>query len=610
MEVKEHDNGTPVVDTTIGVLHSEADLAEKGDALMGTGEEEQKPDYSHFSKKQLAELSKELAKDANPLKAETTLKELKPLFDDIAEHEKAEAKKRFLESGGIAEDFEYRGDEFDTIFDANARLIRDRKNQYFRQQEEQRTDNLHKKQDILEKMRGLLDAPGSGNQYDAFQELQKLWKGVGQVAPAHAKTLWANYHALVDRFYDNQSIYFELKELDRKKNLEAKNELINRAEKLQTSENLRDAIKELNELHHEFKHIGPVPKDDKEAAWQRFKIASDAIYAKRDEFVKNLQEELHLNLEKKNKIAEELAVFAHFKTDRIKEWNQKTLEILALQKNWEQIGGVPRAKAKDINKKFWNCFKSFFHAKNTFFKKLDEERESNLKLKQELLEKAIQLKDSSDWEKASNELKGLQHRWKEIGPVSEKVREKIFKQFKEACDYFFEQKRTQQSKADDEQVNNLKQKEVVCEAIETAATDGSATQQKLMDLQAQFEAIGFVPRTSMNAMRERYQQAIQKFVSGISGISEEDRTRLALQTELNDLKNDPFAAKKIEHKEQHIRKKIGKIENDMALWKNNLEFFAKSKNAGSLRDEFNQKIDEAAMQLVDLKKQLKLIRSV
>jgi len=610
MEVKEHDSGTPTVESTTGVLHSEADLAEKDDTLTSTVEEEQKPDYSNFSKKQLAELSKELSKHANPLKAEGTLREIKPLFDEIAEREKSEAKKRFLESGGIAEDFEYRGDEFDSLFDANARLIRDRKNQYFKQQEEQRTDNLQKKQDILEKIRSLMDAPGTGNQYDTFQELQKQWKNTGQVAPAHAKTLWANYHALVDRFYDNQSIYFELKELDRKKNLVVKNELISKAEKLVAAESLRDAIKELNELHHEFKHIGPVPKEEKEATWKRFKEASDAVYSRRDEFVKKLQEELHVNLEKKNKIAEDLLLFADFKSDRIKEWNQKTLEILALQKAWELIGGVPRAKAKEINKKFWNSFKAFFHAKNMFFKKLDEERDSNLKLKQELLAKAIELKDSSDWEKASNELKGLQQRWREVGPVSEKVREKIFKEFKEACDHFFDQKRTQQNKSDNEQTENLKQKQIICEALEIAATDGSASQQKLIDLQTQFDAIGFVPRNAMNSIRERYHLAIQKFVSGISGISEEDRARLALQTELNDLKNDPFADKKLQQKEQNIRKKIGKIENDISLWKNNLEFFAKSKNASSLRDEFNQKIEEASGHLADLKKQLKLIRSV
>lgn len=609
MELNEHDNGTSALTQAPGVLHSEADLAEKDEALHPV-EEEHRPDYTTFSKKQLAELAKELSKDGNPIKAESILKEIKPLYDEIAEKEKAEAKKRFVESGSIAEDFEYRGDEFDTLFDANARLIRDRKHQFLKQQEEQRNENLHKKQDLLEKMRELLDTPGTGNQYDTFQELQKQWKAIGQVPQAQAKTLWANFHALVDRFYDNQSIYFELKELDRKKNLEAKIELIAKAEKLVTSDSLRDAIKELNELHHEFKHIGPVPKDDKETTWQRFKIASDALYAKRDEFVKKLQEELHVNLEKKIKIAEEVLPFADFKTDRIKEWNQKTLEILALQKSWEQVGGIPRAKAKDVNKKFWNAFKAFFHAKNTFFKKLDEERDTNLKRKQELVTKAIELKQSTDWDKASNELKVLQQQWKDVGPVPEKVREKIYKEFKEACDFFFEQKRDQQHKADNEQLENQKLKESICQALETAADNGTANEALLDDLQAQFAAIGFVPRGAMNAIRNRHSAAIEKFVAAIGGLSEQEKDQLSLKTQLSELKNDPFADKKLQQKEQTIRKKVGKVENDIALWRNNLEFFARSKNAGALREEVNQKIKEAETELAELKKQLKLIRSV
>lgn len=609
MELNENENGTQELEKVSGVLHSEADLEEKDDTLHAL-EEEQKPDYSTFTKKQLAELSKELAKDSNAIKAELTLREIRPLYDEIAEKEKAEAKKRFLAEGGLPDDFEYRGDEFDVAFDANARLIRDKKHQFMRQQEEQRNENLRKKEDLLEKMRELLDGPGASNQYEAFQELQKQWKSVGQVAPGPAKTLWANYHALVDRFYDNQSIYFELKELDRKKNLELKNELIAKAEKLLSNDSLRDAIKELNELHHEFKHIGPVSKEEKEAVWQRFKVASDAIYAKRDEFVKQLQAELHVNLEKKLKIAEDVQVFAAFKTDRIKEWNQKTQEILALQKAWELIGGIPRAKAKDVNKKFWNAFKSFFHAKNTFFKKLDEEREANLKTKQELLAKAIQLKESSDWDKAANELKGLQQRWKDVGPVPEKVREKIFKEFKEACDFFFEQKRGQQQKADTEQTDNLKQKEAICLALETAATDGTATQALLEELQAKFAATGFVPRNAMNSLRDRHSDAVEKFVNAIAGLSEVEKAQLSLKTQLSELKNDPFADKKIQQKEQNIRKKISKVENDIALWKNNLEFFARSKNADSLRDEVNQKIKTAEEELVELKKQLKLIRSM
>jgi Domain of Unknown Function (DUF349) len=609
MELNENENGTQELEKVSGVLHSEADLEEKDDTLHAL-DEVQKPDYSTFTKKQLAELSKELAKESNALKAELTLREIRPLYDEIAEKEKAEAKKRFLAEGGLADDFEYRGDEFDMAFDANARLIRDKKHQFMRQQEEQRNENLRKKEDLLEKMRELLDGPGASNQYETFQELQKQWKSIGQVAPGPAKTLWANYHALVDRFYDNQSIYFELKELDRKKNLELKNELIAKAEKLLSNDSLRDAIKELNELHHEFKHIGPGSKEEKEAVWQRFKVASDAIYAKRDEFVKQLQAELHVNLEKKLKIAEDVQVFATFKTDRIKDWNQKTQEILALQKAWELIGGIPRAKAKDVNKKFWNAFKSFFHAKNTFFKKLDEEREANLKTKQDLLAKAIQLKESSDWDKAANELKSLQQRWKDVGPVPEKVREKIFKEFKEACDFFFEQKRGQQQKADTEQTDNLKQKEAICLALETAATDGTATQALLEELQAKFAATGFVPRNAMNSIRDRHSDAVEKFVNAISGLSEVEKAQLSLKTQLSELKNDPFADKKIQQKEQNIRKKISKVENDIALWKNNLEFFARSKNADSLRDEVNHKIKTAEEELAELKKQLKLIRSM
>ena len=188
-------------------------------------------------------------------------------------------------------DFEFRGDEWDAVFDANAKLIRDRKNQFIRQQEEARNENLKKKEGILEQMRILLDAPGSGNQYDKFQELQKQWKSVGTVSGNHSKTIWANYHALVDRFYDNQSIYFELKELDRKKNLQAKKELITKAKLLAQVESVKEAIKELNELHHEFKHIGPVPKEEKEAIWQEFKKASDSVYERRDSFVKEIQQQ-------------------------------------------------------------------------------------------------------------------------------------------------------------------------------------------------------------------------------------------------------------------------------------------------------------------------------
>ena len=591
-------------------LQSEVDLSEHEEASEEHHDEYHHVDYSNFSKQQFAELLKELSRDDNFKKVDLVIKEIKPLYDDIREKERAEALLRFIAEGGTESDFEFKGDEFDVIFDANLKLIRDRRAQYFKQQEEDKVDNLRKKEELLEKLRVLSDSQDTSDQFERFKELQKEWKSIGAVPGAHAKTLWANYHALTDRFYDNQSIYFELKELDRRKNLEAKLELCARAEKLADVELIKDAIQELNELHHEFKHLGPVPKEDKESVWQRFKAASDAVYARRDAYLQNLQQELQDNLNNKASLSEEVQTFVNFQSDRIKEWNQKTKEILELQKRWELIGGLPRAKAKDVNKKFWSAFKTFFNNKNGFFKKLDEEREVNLQLKNDLVKKALELKESNDWERTSNELKTLQQKWKDVGPVPEKFREKVFKEFKDACDHFFEQRRTQHDKLEQEQTENLRLKEEICTELESHAAGRTGSSDILRELQEKFSSIGFVPRKDINTIRTRYHEAVERFINAIPGLTDDEKGKIALENQLNDLRNDPMADRKIFQKEQIIRKKISKVENDIALWRNNLEFFGRSKNAEKVKDEFNDKIREATDHLKQLKEQLKLLKTV
>ncbi|HYF68512.1 MAG TPA: DUF349 domain-containing protein [Ohtaekwangia sp.] len=591
-------------------LHTEVDLSEREHDDAEEHAEEEHVDYSGYTKQQLAQTVKDLIREDNFKRVDHVLREVKPVFDEIRERERAEALSRFIADGGIAEDFDYKGDEHDISLDANFKLLKDRKTQHFRQQEERKVDNLRRKEELLEKLRELSDSLDTNNQFDAFKELQKEWKSIGAVPGAQAKTLWANYHALVDRFYDNQSIYYELKELDRRRNLESKLELCVRAEKLANVEIIKDAIHELNELHHEFKHIGPVPIEEKEAVWQRFKAASDAVYAKRDSYLQHLQQELQVNLENKQKLADEVQEFATYDSDRIKEWNQKTKEILDIQKRWEIVGGLPRAKAKDVNKKFWSAFKAFFNNKNNFFKKLDEERENNLQQKNALVEKALALKESSDWEKTSNDLKNLQQKWKDIGPVPEKFREKVFKEFKEACDYFFEQRRHQHGKVENEQSENLRQKEAICAELEQHAEQGTAAPNLLRTLQDKFNELGFVPRKDINTIRARYHAAVDKFVNAISGYNEDDKSRLLLENQISDLKNDPMADRKIYQKEQVIRKKISKIENDISLWKNNMEFFSRSSNAEKVKEEFNEKIREASDHLKQLKDQLKLLKTV
>lgn len=596
-----------------GELQNESDLSDRDDHHEedATSTDDHKhADYSNFTKAQLVDVLKEVVKSTNYRHADDVLREVRPFFDDIREKERSNALAKFVADGGTEQDFEYKGDDLDIAFDANYKLIKDRKAQFMRDQEDQKNTNLTRKLELLEKLRELVDTTDTNIEFDAFKELQEEWKTIGPVPGAQAKSVWANYHALIDRFYDNQSIYFELKELDRKRNLEAKMELCARAEKLGDVTIIKDAIRELNELHHEFKHIGPVPKDEKEAVWQRFKTASDAVYARRDEYVQSLQQELGQNLDVKGQLGDEVQAFADFQSDRIKEWNQKTKEILDLQKRWETVGGLPRAKAKEVNKKFWSAFKAFFNNKNNFFKKLDEEREQNMHLKNELLQKAIDLKDSTEWDKTSNELKALQQKWKEVGPVPEKFREKIFMDFKAACDHFFEQRRGQQGRLENEQVENLKVKEEVCVELEKHADEGTATTELLDELQQRYGDAGFVPKKDIGAIRGRYHSALDKFIQAIPELDEEAKAKLSLESQISELRNDPMADRKIYQKEQAIRKKISKVENDIALWRNNLEFFSRSQNADQVRSEFNDKIKYASDHLKQLKQQLKLLRTV
>jgi hypothetical protein len=569
---------------------------------------EEKPiDFTTYKKLDFVNLVKDLSKEDNFKRIDSLLKEIKPLYDEIREHERKAALEKYLGEGGIKEDFEFRIDDLDHLYDATLKYIKDKRNTYYKSLEDRKNESLKHKNEILEKLRALVDGEDSPQAFHQFKELQKEWKNSGPVAVTHLKTLWANYNAIIDRFYDHRNIYFELKELDRKKNLESKKELCVRAEKLADVKSIQEAVKELNELHHEFKHIGPVPKEEQETLWQRFKTASDAVYAKRDVYTANLLLTLQQNEATKILLNEEVSAFGTFNSDRIKDWNQKTKDILELQKKWDAVGAAPRAHQRDLNKKFWTAFKLFFHNKNVFFKKLDEERVKNLKIKEALVQRAIELRENQDWEKTSNELKNLQSQWKEVGPVPEKWREKIYQQFKEACDHFFGQRRGLLEKADQEQELNLVAKEALLTELERISLEKTGTLQQIKEIQSKFNALGFVPKRAVASIKSRFTELVSKAISSMENVSTNDKEQAALEIQLSSLKNDPDAERKIYHKEQTIRKQISKAENDIAVLQNNLSFFDRAKNADVLKAEYGNKIKEAGEHLVQLKKQLKMI---
>lgn len=594
----------PVTDSTDSEVTDENSEAEEQEE-----EEEEIIDYSNHTREELADVVEELSKQDNFKRADAILNQVLPLFKAVERASRQEAKERFLADGGEEDDFEYRHDEVFNKFDASVRLLRDRKASYYKERESRKEHNYQQKLVVLDKLRELIDGENATTNLSPIKALQEEWKAVGPVPSQHNRTLWANYNALLDRFYNNRHILFELKELDRKKNLVKKQEICEKAEALDKLENIKDAIVQLNELHEEYKKMGPVPREVQEELWQRFKTASDAIYKKRKSYLDDLKGELLVNLEKKRTLAEELRPFLSFDSDRINDWNAKTKEILAIQKKWDALGGLPREHAKEVNKAFWSSFKGFFSNKNDFFKKLEGMRQENLKKKEELVARAEGLKDNSDWDKTSEALKGLQRQWKEIGPVPEKFRNSVYAKFKEACDAFFNNRRSSQNKAEEQYVENLKHKEDLIKEINDRTEAGTGEAADLDDLMVRWGAIGFVPRNSIKTIEAKFKKAIDAFVASLD-VADTEREALVMKAELSTLKKGPDADRKLNKKEFNLRKQINELEDNIALWNNNLAFFANSKTADKLKAEFDEKISKAEDEIEQLKKQLRMVRSM
>ncbi|TCL14092.1 uncharacterized protein DUF349 [Roseivirga ehrenbergii] len=571
-------------------------------------EDHQIIDYSNHTREQLAEVIEELTSETNFKKIDAILAQIEPLFQETEDAARQEALDKFIADGGEEADFEYRHDKLYNRFDASLRLIKDKKHNYYKEREATKEKNYQKKTELLDKLRELVDEEATTS-LNPIKEIQEEWKKIGQVPNQHNRTLWANYNALIDRFYNNRHILFELKELDRKKNQEAKTELCVKAEALDQMDNLKEAIIQLNEFHEEYKNIGPVPKEVQEELWQRFKAASDKVYHKRKEYLDSLKGELNENLEKKKVLAAELKTFTEFDSDRINKWNAKTKEILALQKKWDAIGGLPREHAKEVNKLFWTDFKKFFSNKNDFFKKLEGMRQENLEKKEALIQKAIELQESTDWDSTANKLKALQQQWRDIGPVPEKVRNSIYERFKAACDAFFNNRRANLSKADAEYAENLKKKEAIIQSILDAAAKGTGSEKEMDEFLAQWQAIGFVPRGAMKSIEQKYSEALAKYVKGLD-VEGQEEEQLMIKVELGGLQNGPNADRKLNKKEGDLRRQIQEIENNIALWNNNLSFFANSKTADKLKAEFDEKIEKAKEEMDHLKKQLRMVRSM
>jgi hypothetical protein len=580
----------------------------EGDEQVAEEEEQVAIDLSGLSKLQLFNLLQEKVSQGVAIKLDKVVFEIKAAFDELTYKEREVALQTYLDEGGTADDFAFRGSDIDREFNSLVSNFRNQLNSLRKEAERQKEKNLVAKTELLNKLRELVDGEETTLSMAAVKAIQEAWKAIGPVPVAQSKNLWASFNALMDRFYDNRSIYFELKELDRKKNLEAKLELCEKAEALKDVVDLKEAIRQLNELHEEFKHLGPVPREEQEQIWQRFKAASDVIYDRRKEFFDGQKEVIKKNLVEKEALIVLLTPFGQYKADRIKDWNTKTKEILEIQKAWEKIGAIPKEAGKDINKAFWTLFKQFFHNKNLFFKELDEVRALNQKKAEELIAQAEELKDNTNWQATANQLVKLQQEWKKLGPTPEKNRDALYKRFKEACDAFFENRRNSSKESSSEFDANLAKKQaIIAQIIELTKKGEGLDEAQLSALVSEFNATGFVPRKNIKEIQVKFKEAVDAYLEKL-GAKGGDKEDFLFRLNLNRIQGDPNSVKTLNKKEHGIRKQITELENSITLWRNNLEFFAASKTADKLRDQFEIKIQKAEEEIEKLKKKLSILK--
>ena len=541
-------------------------------------------------------------------------KEPKAWWDKQKYAEKMDALANFKAANEDSEEgFSFKVDEIGQQIDASIQFIRTERQQFFSQLEKLREKALEGKTRLINELRTLVDADDNSDpahvnaSFKAFKKIQDEWKGLGSVQGPMNQTLWQSYHALVDRFYSNRSIFFELLELDRKKNLQAKEIIAQKLEKLaedvQKGGVLQKLLKEAEELFEEYKHIGPAQRDDNEALWGRVKKALDVLFEQKrqiNEAQKGVYEE---NLKVKKELADLMHHHATFISTSITEWNQASKAVLALQEQWGKLkGGLPREGGKEVSQQFWADLKTFFKHKSEFFSKIDAERKANLAAKQQLVDQVNGIVETgTETPEITHMVIGLQKRWKEIGHVPEKQKDQIYAKFKAACDAYFNLKREKGKSGQDAEFEaNLAAKQGILAKMEGMLKDPESLA-SLGQVKADWDAIGFVPRKDVKSIQEKFRTLWNALID--LARTQPAEKLAAWGFELKSLASEASSGgEERKSSSPDLRKKIQALENDIAVLTNNLEFFAKSKNSEKLRADVEKKIAQAEKELEKLKK--------
>ncbi|MCL2682089.1 MAG: DUF349 domain-containing protein [Bacteroidales bacterium] len=481
-----------------------------------------------------------------------------------------------------------------------------------REEEERiRQENLKLKLAALEDLRKLIDSEESlKTTYDEFKKLQEKWREIGAVPKNEVNNLWQNYHFLVEKFFDKVKINKDLRDLDLKKNLEAKIELCEKAEELLLESSINKSFKLLQDYHDKWKEIGPVSADKKDEIWERFKTASDAINQKRRDLYETQQAQSEQNYLAKQALFERVRELLERPLESINQWNKANDEINEILNLWKKIGRAVAAKNEEIWGEFKKLLNTFFERKRLFFSQVKDVQLENLNRKINLCIQAEALAAQEDFKNATKEILALQNEWKTIGPTAKKHAEKVWKRFRTACDTFFEKKNAFFSESRTQEKDNLKLKEDLINEVKSANfenTEKAHQLQAIKDFQKRWMNIGYVPLKEKDRLYNEFRQAINTLMKNLNIMPGELRASEFARKFAN-IQN-PEDADGLSNKEVFsLQNKIAKMRDDILLWENNLGFFSKSKNADVLKKEVEEKILRAKQELALLEAKMKIIR--
>ena len=469
--------------------------------------------------------------------------------------------------------------------------------EYNRQQDALREENLVLKQAVIDDLKALVEKQEDVNStFPAFRELQNRWKSIGPVPASKFRDLNDNYQYNVEKFYDMVKINRDLRDLDFKKNLEAKQKFCEFAEKLSENDNVVEAFRELQKLHEQWKEFGPVAKEFRDSIWERFKAATSVINKKYQAYFEEQMEKQQENLEEKTKLCEMTEAIASKEVKSSNEWNTLSAEIEEIQKKWRTIGFATRKENQKIYDRFRAACDKFFERKREYYAQFKDTMNENMEKKLSLIEQAEALKDSKEWKKTTEALIALQKQWKEIGAVPRKKSEQLWKRFRAACDSFFNE-RDAQAKPENDYYGNLKAKKALIEEIKAyeLSEDAAANLAAAKEFAAKWQGIGFVPFKEKENIQAAYNEAFKSKFPDFNARPQRGGGRTS------------GGQKKTLSEKDRLVQQYGKLQQDIVTYENNIGFFSASKNSEPFIRQMQERIDAAKQELKALEAKIRTI---